>query len=98
MRLTSLTRTFTFTDPDREWSAMYLRAELRKLWEAEKKDYNAIKILYTILLEEESQDLARRRVEVAERESEREIAPVEKKSLSVAEVKERVRVLLGKQS
>jgi hypothetical protein len=90
-----------FGNPDREWSALYMRAYLRELLEAEKKDHDAIKLIYGIILEEEQQDLARRKVEIAERQDHREatqaVQQVSKPALPPAEVKRKVRILLGKE-
>jgi len=88
----------TFVDPDRQLVAMHLRETLVRLFDADELDFAGIKILYTLLLEEENQDLSRRRVELAERESELSHKPAERKSLSPAEVKRRVRVMLGKEA
>ena len=92
----------TFGNPDREWAALYMREYLRKLLEAKEKDHAAIKFVYGIILEEENQDLSRRKVEIAERQDEREAAhgdkQVSKPALPPAEVKRKVRILLGKES
>ena len=87
----------TFANPDREWAVLRIREHLRELLEADPKDYSAIKLIYGIVLEEESQDLARRKVELAEREADQPKQP-EQKSLPPDEVKRRVRALLGKES
>ena len=88
----------TFTDPDREFIAKHLRATLVELFEAHERDFAGIKTLYTLLLEEEAQDLSRRRVELAERESDLEHKPAERASLPPAEIKRRVRIMLGKEA
>lgn len=86
----------TFANPDREWTAMYVREHLRELFEADKKDYDAIKLIYGLILEEEKQDLARRKVELDERAADQDQKP-EQKSLPPVEIKRRVRIALGKE-
>jgi hypothetical protein len=89
--------TRTFANPDREWTALYIREHLRELFEAPKKDYAAVKLIYEIILEEEKQDLARRKVELDERGAELDQKP-EQKSLAPVEIKRRVRIALGKET
>lgn len=88
----------TFANPDREWTAMYVREHLRELFEAKPKDYDAIKLIYGLILEEEKQDLARRKVELEERAAEQIQKPEPQKSLAPVEIKRRVRIALGKEA
>jgi hypothetical protein len=91
----------TFGNPDREWAALCIRAHVRELLEQDEKDYDAIKLIYGIILEEEQQDLTRRKVELAERQDEREAnadKKPEQKSLPPVEIKRRVRIALGKET
>ena len=87
----------TFANPDREWTALCIREHLRELFEAKDKNYAAIKLIYGLVLQEEEQDLARRKVELAEREAELDQKP-EQKSLPPVEIKRRVRIALGKET
>jgi hypothetical protein len=87
----------TFANPDREWSALRVREHLRELLESEQKDYSAIKLIYEIILEEEKQDLSRRKVELDERAADLDQKP-EQKSLPPVEIKRRVRIALGKET
>ena len=91
----------TFGNPDREWAALCIRAHLKALLEEDDKDYDAIKLIYGIILEEEQQDLTRRKVELSERQDEREAnadKKPEQKSLPPIEIKRRVRIALGKET
>jgi hypothetical protein len=102
------THKITYLNFDRQFAAEQLREHMTELLSAVKKDYAAIKVIYELILKEEKQDLDRREVEIAERESEQKLQlqldehtrPVESKKpaiLPVAEIKRRVRVLLGKE-
>ncbi len=102
----------TFLNPDREYAALKVREHLTQLLDAEPKDYDAIKTIYSLVLKEEDQHDDRRRTDIAERELDHKIAMDQNeaavdaarvndakkpKILPVSEIKHRVRVLLGKE-
>jgi hypothetical protein len=95
-------KTTTFANPDREWAAMLIREHLAKLLATDPKDYTAIKLIYGIILQEEDQDISRRKVELTERQDERaaarEAKPAGATLVPAAEIKRRVRIALGKEN
>jgi hypothetical protein len=101
----------TFLNQDRQYAVEKVREHLVELLDAApKKDYDAIKTIYGLVLKEEDQDNDRRRTTLAEIELNHKIAMDEKaaaaankvadakkpKLLPVSELKERIRLFLGK--